>query len=155
MGGKGSGGRRRGAGRKPKTAAERFIDGNAGHRGRILSHPSAPAAPDPVVVDEFDAPNDLTVDERNVWVKLAPFAFKNGTLTKASSLAFCRLCAHIVLEKRYAGSVQEAGGANHRGLIQKVDAAMDAFGLRPLAGKRMPDAEAAKPVEPVQKRAYW
>lgn len=151
------GGRRKGAGRKKKTAEERFIDGNAGHRGRVLAHPSAPpvdATPPVVVVDEFDAPNVLTVDERNVWVKLAPFAFKNGTLTKASEMAFCRLCAQVVLEKRYQDSVQDAGGANHRGLIGKVTEGLEAFGLRPVAGKPMPDA-VEKPAEPDKKRAYW
>lgn len=151
------GGFRKGAGRKKKTPDERFVDGNAGHRGRVLSHPSVPASETlpPAVLDEFDAPNSLTVDERNVWVELAPHAFKKGTLTRSSSMAFCRLCAHVVLERRYQQSVQEQGGANHRGLIAKVDAAMDAFGLRPLMGKPMLDAEAAPKPQVEQKRAYW
>ncbi len=154
MGGKGSGGRRPGAGRKKKTAAERFVDGNAGHRGRVLTHPSAPEPPAPAAIDEFDVPDDLTVDERNVWLSLAPHAFKNRTLTKATALAFKVLCRNIVLERRFGVSVMDAGSASHRGLIQRVDAELEAFGLRPVAGKPMADAMPAEESKP-KKAAYW
>lgn len=134
MGGKGSGGRRRGAGRPRKSDAERFITGNAGKRGaRVLEHPSAtvpPATPLPVV-DESEAPDELNVDERNVWVRLAPHALQNGTLTPATQLAFALLCKNIVRERRYGESVTECGSSNHRGLIARVEAGLDAFQLRP------------------------
>jgi len=144
------GGRRVGAGRKKKTPEERLIDGNAGHRGRLLPHPSVPAASvTPAAVEEFDAPNDLTMDERHVWLELAPFAFKNGTLTKTSALAFRLLCRNVVLERDYAKSVQERGGASHRGMIQRVDAELDAFALRP-TGKPMAEP-VAKPLNPLEK----
>ena len=148
MGGKGSGGYRARAGRKALTEEQRALGGNAGHRGRVLSHPSAPAPP---VVDEFDAPDDLTTDERNVWLKLAPHAFQAGTLTKATSLAFCVLCRNIVLERTYMASVGERGTANHRGILQRVEGGLDAFQLRP-QGRRMPSADpVAKPASPLSR----
>ncbi len=147
MGGVGSGGRRPGAGRKPKSAAAIALGGNAGRRRKVVRHPSA-VIPEPaaVSVEAFDAPDELTTDERNVWLQLAPHAFANGTLTKATMYAFCLLCRNIVLERRYASSVQEAGGANHRGVIQRVDAELLRFSLAP-CGKPL-QAAAAQPEDP-------
>jgi|JI10StandDraft_1071094.scaffolds.fasta_scaffold624792_2 hypothetical protein len=139
-----SGGRRRGAGRPRKTDAERLVAGNAGKvAARVLAHPSAADAPAPVVVDEFDAPDDLTTDERLVWLELAPHAFQLGTLTAASSLSFRVLCRNIVLERRYAQSVTDQGSSNHRGMIQRIEGGLDAFGLRP-QGRAMPSAKPAE-----------
>ena len=136
------GGRRPGSGRKPKTASQRHLDGNAGKRGRVLPHPSATtssAAP----IEEFDAPDDLTRDERLVWLELAPHAFANRTLTPATALAFKRLCIYVVLERELKAHPGERGGPNHRGLINRVDAALLRFNLSP-CGKPI-SAEAAKP----------
>lgn len=145
MGGIGSGGRRIGAGRKGKSAEEKRLGGNAGHRGRVLAHPSAPttmpAAPLPEV-DEADAPNDLTTEERLVWLRLAPLALAQKTLKPATELAFSLLCRNIALERRFAASVMDAGGANHRGIIQRVENGLAAFNLRPF-GK--PSVEAEEP----------
>jgi hypothetical protein len=153
MGGKGSGGARPGAGRKPKSAVERAITGNPGRRGRLLPHPSAVPVPGVAPIDEFDAPNDLSPDERNVWLELAPFAFAARTLTRATSFAFRLLCKNIVLERLYAASVADKGGANHRGL-QRVDAELLAFNLRP-CGKAILEAEPAQPDKKTAKRSYW
>ena len=143
----GHGGRRPGAGRKPKSSLIRAVTGHPGHRGRVLSHPSAGHVPVVAPVDEFDAPSDLTTDERNVWVELAPFAFANRTLTRATSFAFRLLCRNVVLERSYASSIADKGGPNHRGLIQRIDAELLAFNLRP-CGKAMyeaaPEAPASK-----------
>lgn len=58
MGGKGSGGRRVGSGRKLKSALERAISGTASPRGVVVAHPSATAiAP----VETFDPPASLTM----------------------------------------------------------------------------------------------
>jgi hypothetical protein len=56
MGGRGSGGKRVGSGRKRKTALDRAISGAAGPRGVVLQHPSATAVA-PVVT--FDPPAEL------------------------------------------------------------------------------------------------
>lgn len=152
MGGKGSGGHRFGAGRKKKTDEERFVDGNAGHRGRVIAHPSTTSEPPPVpVVDEADAPNDLTLEERRAWLALAPHALQNGTLVPATSVAFVLLCKNIVRERKYGESLTECGTANHRGLIQRVEGGLDAFQLRP-QGRRMPSADpVAKPASPLDR----
>lgn len=145
MGGIGSGGRRPGAGRKPKDAVARALDGGAGHRGKVLPHPSAPPAAVPVpvsVVDEADAPDYLTFEERQWWVRLRPHARAAGTLTPATESAFELLCRNYALERRFAISPMDAGTANHRGLIQRVQADLSAFNIRP-AGKPMPNATVA------------
>lgn len=163
MGGKGSGGNRPGAGRKPKSAEERRLAGNAGHRGRVLAHPSVPATsvaapiatiPAPLpVVDEADAPNDLDMDERRVWMELAPLAMAQGTLTPSKSFAFRLLCRNIVLERRYASSVTDAGGASHRGMIQALDRELLRFGLSP-CGKPEVAGEQVPAVDPMEAKYF-
>lgn len=123
MGGKGSGGARAGAGRKSKRLAERVLHGTALLRDRKRGLP---------VVDEFDAPHDLTTDERLVWLRLAPHAFKARTLTAATEYQFVMLCRNIVLERRIAADPEQVGGANHRGIIQRIDAELLRFCLSPI-----------------------
>lgn len=143
-----SGGARRGAGRPRKTDDERLVAGNASKvAARVLAHPSAPAPVAPLPeVTEFDAPNDLSVEERLVWLELAPHAMQAGTLTQASALAFRVLCRNIVLERRYGQSVTDQGSSNHRGMIQRVEGGLDAFGLRPMGKPMATAAPAEKPV---------
>lgn len=97
-------------------------------------------------VDEFDAPNDLTVDERNVWLRLAPHAFKARTLTPATEYQFVMLCRNILLERRIAVDPDQVGGANHRGIIQRIDAELARFCLAPMGKPLMDDAP--KEVDP-------
>lgn len=158
MGGVGSGGRRPGVGRKPLTEAERAARGSK-KRGaaRVLTHPSSPAGPPAApplpTLDETDAPNDLQTDERLVWLKLAPHAMANGTLTPATELAFAMLCRNIVLLKAMYEAPLARGTADHRGLIQRVDAELLRFNLSP-CGKPMADAAGAgeqKPVSPLDR----
>jgi hypothetical protein len=88
----------------------------------VLSHPSVPTtnqAP-PIQVEEFDAPDALTMEERAVWLKQAPHAFKKGTLTRASALAFERYCRVVVLEVAESKSSGN-GGPNHRGLLKQIN----------------------------------
>lgn len=123
----GRGGRRAGAGRKPKnpTAA------------RVLKHPSVPPTTnDPSPIEEFDAPDDLTMEERSVWMKQAPHAFANRTLTRASAMAFERYCKVVVMERKEAES-SARGGANHRGLLKQINTYELQFLLTP-SGKAMP-----------------
>lgn len=136
MGGVGSGGRRPHAGRPRKSNLELSV---TNPRARVLTHPNSA---EPPAVDEFDAPDDLSPEERNVWLELAPFAFANRTLTRATSLAFRMLCRNIVLE-RSLGQSADRGGPNHRGLIQRVDAELLRFNLSP-CGKAIAEAEPEK-----------
>jgi len=145
------GGRRAGAGRKPKTAVERAVTNNPGRRpGRVLPHPSAGAVPVVAGIAAVPAPEDLTVEEQAVWHALAPHALAARTLTPATALSFEVLCRNVALEQRLATG-DDQGGANHRGMIQRVDAELAAFSLRPF-GKPIYEAEPeAKPVNPLEK----
>jgi hypothetical protein len=109
------GGRRPGAGRKPKPKTGSDL-------ARVLLHPSSPVPTtnDTSPIEEFDAPNDLLADERHVWLQQAPHAFKARTLTRATALAFERYCKVVVLERNEAKS-SGVGGANHRGLLKQVN----------------------------------
>lgn len=127
------GGRRIGAGRKPKNRI-----------ANVLQHPSSviPSTNERSPIEEFEAPNDLTADERAVWLKQAPHAFANRTLTRATALAFERYCKVVVLERNEAKS-SGVGGANHRGLLKQINAYELQFLLMP-CGKAMPVVD--KPV---------
>ena len=139
MGGRGSGGARPGSGSKPKPLAQKVLAGTASGAERRQ-------AAVPVVVDEFDAPNDLTIDERKIWIALAPHAFKARTLTPGTSFRFVRLCQQVVLEQQLLRDGEQRGNANQRGVTQRVDAGMVAFGIAPL-GKPMQD-DAPKVLDP-------
>ena len=123
------GGRRVGAGRKPK--------GQAGYPARVLAHPSSvvPTTNPLPPVEEFDAPDDLTMEERAVWMKQAPHAFKHRTLTRATAMSFERYCKVVVLERNETRS-SAVGGANHRGLLRQINSYELQFMLTP-AGKPM------------------
>lgn len=147
MGGVGSGGNRPRAGRrwvcKPcgaknapdvsrceACAAVRGVQAVKG--GRVLAHPSVPVrpAPEPAELDEAQAPNALTLEERLVWLELGALALSKGkTLAAIQAYPFRLLCANVALERRYAKSVTEAGSANHRGMIQAIDRELLRFGL--------------------------
>lgn len=132
----GHGGGRPGAGRKPKSSYLRSIDGGAGKRKPASE---LPAAVPPVEVDEFDAPDSLSPAQRLVWLELAPHAFAARTLTKGTMAAFVMLCRNVVIERSLAAGAL-AGTSDHRGMIQRVDAEMLAFSLRP-CGKAVYQAE--------------
>ena len=152
----GHGGRRVGSGRKPVPAHLRAIDGGAGHRTParevLTGVPTTNASTAIAEVEEFDAPDDLSAEARGVWLKLAPLAFKRRTLTRATAYAFELLCRNIVLERRFADSVTEAGSAGHRGMIQRVENGLSAFELRPF-GKPIldPEDQTAKPANPLDR----
>lgn len=151
------GGARPGSGRKPKSDAIRALDGGASHSRKVVPHPSSPnepPAPELPKLDESDAPDDLTFEERKVWLELAPHAIANRTLTDATSKGFRMLCQNIALSDRYYASVNDAGGSNHRGLIQRIDAELLRFNLAP-CGKPMASAEPAQPaIDPVKARFF-
>ena len=92
MGGKGSGGRRIGSGRKKKPTHLRGIDGGAGRRGPA---PASDAELPPVPTTDaalLEPPAGSTVAEAAIWRSWAPQVIVNGTLTASTSAAF----AHVV-----------------------------------------------------------
>lgn len=110
MGGKGSGGRRVGAGRKPKTAREHWLTGDAGKRGLALverpgdagapkavrrrasrtTEPVVPAVP--AIGRDGEVLGEMLPGERVFWERLAPLARANGTLTDDTVPGFVLLC---------------------------------------------------------------
>jgi len=144
------GGRRAGSGRKPKTRLEKEVTGNPGHRGRVLPGPGAGVVLVVAAPSTVDPPDDLPVEERAVWVVLAPHAIAARTLTPATALGFRMLCRNVVLEHTLATG-EDRGGPNHRGILQRVDAELAAFCLRPF-GKPIYEAEpVATPANPLEK----
>lgn len=142
------GGRRAGSGRKPKTALEKALGGNAGHRARVLPGPGAGQVPVTAPIAPVAVPAVVTMDADQVWAELSPFALAARTLTPATALAFRVLCRNVALEQMLAAG-PEKGGANHRGMIQRIDAELGAFNLRPF-GKPIYEAEVeAKPANPL------
>ena len=142
------GGRRPGAGRKPKPKPINEM------QARVLVHPSAPPTTNAVPlppIEEFDAPDDLTMEERNVWLKQAPHAFRARTLTRGTAMAFERYCKVVVLERNEAKS-SGVGGANHRGLLKQINAFELQFCL--VANGR-PMAEAAPVVVQDEDEAFF
>lgn len=135
----GHGGRRPGAGRKPKSAHLRSIDGGAGKRGPAPASASATAA-----VEVFDPPASLLTDAALlVWLELAPHAFQARTLTRATTAAFVMLCRNVVTERTLAAGA--SGGSDHRGMIQRVDAELLRFNLAPCGKAIYQPEEDAKP----------
>jgi hypothetical protein len=130
----GWGGGRPGAGRKPKSKHLRGLDGGADRR-----RPAPQSAAATIAVDEFDAPNSLTTEQRLVWLELAPHAFAARTLTNGTMAAFVMLCRNVVIERQLAAGAL-AGTSDHRGMIQRVDAEMARFCLAPF-GKAIFEAD--------------
>jgi hypothetical protein len=135
------GGRRPGSGRKRKPDSLRSLQAHA----RVLAHPSSVISSpgdvfEPSVVD-------LTPDERLIWRNQAPHAFANGTLTRASELAFTRYCRLVVYERAEAASSGRLG-TNHRGVLKDLNTLELQFGLTP-CGKPMTDAAPAPSAVPL------
>lgn len=78
MGGRGSGGRRTGSGRKLKSAFERSISGT-GPRGVVVVHPNATATSTAVApVTTFDPPAELQGDPQRLAALSADLVFLRG-----------------------------------------------------------------------------
>ena len=140
----GKGGRRPGAGRKPKGLHLVGLDGGASH-SRLAPQVVQPTAP----IDRFDPPPDLAPEVLTVWQQLAPYAFEQRTLVPATTESFVLLCRNVVLERLL--SVKQPGTAAHRGMIQRVDTELLRFNLSP-CGKPLYSAQREqKPVNPLER----
>ncbi len=138
MGGKGSGGRRVGAGRKRLHNVLAFARGAQQRAGAGLPEvaPDAPVEP----------PADLSPEERAIWDELAPLAMQLRTLAAATRRSFVDLCRARVnrdlclAQLANEGWVVQVDGSpkKHplaielRGWELRVEAAMARFGLAPL-----------------------
>ena len=127
------GGRRSGAGRKPKREP-------SGDEYGVFAPPTGYP---PARGEAFDPPTDLTPAERTIWVLQAPHAVSQGTLTPTSALSFARYCRVVVLEQEAAAGAFK-GGANHLGLMKQVNTFELQF-LLTACGKPMPDVVPATP----------
>jgi hypothetical protein len=78
LGGKGSGGRRIGAGRKRKSKVEQAVTGHPGHRGVVLQHPSAGSVPLVAPIAVFDPPADWQALAPEIAKLIADLAFLRG-----------------------------------------------------------------------------
>jgi hypothetical protein len=139
------GGRRPGAGRKPKSPHLRAIDGGADHRSPAPSVSTATAT-----IEPFDPPATLKGKALGIWHELAPHAYAARTLTPAMTVAFVMLCRNVALERSLATRRLTKGSADHRGMIQRVEAALLRFNVAP-CGKAIyePEAAAAAPTNPL------
>lgn len=103
MGGRGSGGRRIGAGRKRKGQVIAFAHGSRQRAGQV---PEAPAEPGPPV----EPPPETTPDELVIWQQHAPDALAAGTLTVRTARSFVRLvCTPEVTYKRILATLEAEG----------------------------------------------
>lgn len=175
MGGKGSGGRRQGAGRPRKSQAEGALTGSRRTRARARANQTAanqnqPQADAPIAAEVVSptpsgvplAPDRLTLAELAEWNWLAPLAFKAGKLTDMDVPALVDLCQRRVLYRQLLDGAYTAGleqlaptgaVATHphvaklTSLAAKVDALMDKFGLSPAAREPKPAAPTADPFD--------
>ena len=157
------GGARVGSGRKPLDDSARFISGARDRR---------PPAPERVSAEPFEMPAGLSPGVAAVWQRLAPHAFREGTLTVGTAAAFEDLCRAVDMRDKMAAQI-EAGGltylkvtvdgtgkehnelrahpliVQYRGMCARVEGSMLKFRLVPL-GKPMETAR-EKPVDPFAK----
>ena len=103
MGGRGSGGRRIGAGRKRRDNVVAFTHGS---RQRVGPAVEAPVGP----VDPVDPPPDITPEQLAVWALHAPDAIRAGTLTRQTARSFVHLvCASEVIYNRIMTTLETDG----------------------------------------------
>jgi hypothetical protein len=120
--------RARGAGRKPKTAREHWLSGDASRAKLALVQapadagkrvrPSAAelAASIPVIGPAGEVPAYLSEPEQAYWNLWAPLAIENGTLTDSTRPGFVLLCRTAVDVAEVRGEIRERGI-----LFEKVD----------------------------------
>lgn len=156
------GGSRVGAGRPRKSDQEQWLGGDAGKRGNT-------PAERPENLPDFrllPAPDDLTTEQAAVWNTLAPHACSARTLTEGTAHAFRDLCEAIVLKRQMAAAISADGLtylkvtvdgsgqehterkanpllAQHRGMMQRIEAALMRFRLSPM-GKELVPSEPVK-----------
>ena len=103
MGGRGSGGRRIGAGRKRKDNVVAFTHGSRQRAGQAQEAPV-------VSGDPVDPPADITPEQLAVWALHAPDAIRAGTLTRQTARSFVHLvCSPEVIYNRILATLEADG----------------------------------------------
>src|SRR5262245_8290224 len=108
--GTGWGGARVGAGRPRKSASEHVLAGTRSRAFDVRAEMAVSPVAAVVLSDDFSVPDDLSPDERLVWLRLAPHAVQARTLTPGTVYGFILLCRNIVLERELAKDKQQRGG---------------------------------------------
>lgn len=143
------GGKRLNSGRKLKSKAQRWLEGDAGKRGRVGTVPETVGTPsDPAVTA---VPAELTPEEQARWRIYAPLAARNRTLTaetRPGLLLACQVSARcdqvwallvadgFVIDSDM-GKKAHPLLTHYRGLVQRVEQLLARYAL----------AGAGKPVE--------
>jgi phage terminase small subunit len=177
LGGRGSGGSRVGAGRKPKDAHLRAIQGG---RSRIAIQPEAPTSTAVAPLVEVLPPGDLMPDELAVWTREAPLATTERTLTPSTAGAFREFCELEALKNTMLKRIRarltmfdvapasESGKdqaepefyekanpllTHYRGAVQRLSAFRKDFKLAPF-GKELiaPEQPKSNPIDRFRKR---
>lgn len=161
MGGRGSGGARIGAGRKPKDIAVKVLQGTATVAVRKARGGKKAGARDLPAASAVEIPGGLSATERKVWRALSPHALASRTLTPATALAFRDLCEAVVMKDEIRSELRGHGGyttegkeglkahpliAQYRTILQRVEAGLTRFMLAPLGKPTAGDDD--KPVDP-------
>jgi hypothetical protein len=150
MGGKGSGGRRVGAGRKSNQTKLSKLRGSR-QRGVTVSPVSGA-----VSVADIPMPDDLPQDQAAVWMELAPLALRSRTLVEETAGSFRDLCRVIALRNKIERQIETdglmAGEQKHplltdlRTYEQRVEAGRQRFLLAPMGKPILPESsESADP----------
>ena len=170
MGGFGSGGQRVGAGRKSKGARVLALHGGRDRSKGAKKAEGAASAPEKPV----NPPEGMPEAQKAVWCELAPHALAARTLTPGTAAAFGLLCKQIVLEglmfaqimkdgltgDKVTLQMEENGAglqsvekkahtllAQHRGMMQRVEAGYAKFKLAPIGKEIVQPAKAEDPFE--------
>ena len=128
MGGKGSGGVRSGAGRKPHSAKILNLHGGRSAKGVKRAQEAAEAVP--VVV-----PETLEAEIAAVWADLAPHATTAGTLIPSMVPAFLRLCRAVVKHARWEAQIATDGDTYMKVTIDGAGTEHTEVKAHPLIGK--------------------
>jgi hypothetical protein len=123
------GGRRVGAGRKPKAKGPGVVIGMDGLR-QNPPLPVVSSEPDHDDVNLLVPPSELTIGGRRAWRRMAPAAIEQQTLVPSTEWGFRRLCTlwdrAELLDKQLQRLGSSAKGAALQGTALKLETRLDA-----------------------------
>lgn len=158
MGGRGSGGTRVGAGRKPWKQQARVVQGGDASAGGHAEPKAQNPEPATKTLATAVVRPKLSPAVRAVWDALAPRAVEQGTLVPATAYEFRTLCELAVQQRECLKACQEEGfteyglkiGTHYRGLTQRLEGKLRAFKLGPM-GKEIAAPAGEKPMTALER----